>query len=57
MALYSGSCPLKFIPFRLAMSNEEVLPESTIPAVIQSNEEQEQIPEKGEPVKDARPES
>ena len=55
--LYSRSYPLKFIPFRLDMSNEEVLPESTIPAVNQDVEEQEPTQEKGEPQKDNRPES
>ena len=57
MDLYSGSYPLKFIPFRLEMSNEEVMPESTNPVVAQDNEEQKQAQGRTVLGKDVRPES
>ena len=57
MDSYSGSYPLKFNPFRLDMANEGAMPESTNPAVDQDNEEQVQVQQKNEPVKDVRPES
>ena len=38
MDLYSGSYPLKFISFRLDMSIEENLPESTNPEITPDNE-------------------
>ena len=57
MDLYSGSYPLKYIPFRSDMSNEGVMPESTNPGVNQDVEEHEKTQEKGEPQKDGRSES
>ena len=43
MDLYSGSHPLKFISFRLDMSNEENLPEATNPVVAPEHRTQEEL--------------
>ena len=45
MDLYSGSYPLKFISFRLDMSNEENLPEATNPEITPDNEAQKELQE------------
>ena len=61
MDLYSGSYPLKFISFRLDMSNEENLPESTNPEVTPDNEAQKDLQEVPQettaPSNEIRPES
>ena len=43
MELISGSHPLKFISFRLDMSKEENLPESTNPVSVPDNETQDEL--------------
>ena len=57
MKVYSGIYPLKFIPFRLDMSNDGVMSEFTNPVVDQGNEEQKQAQEKIKLEKDVQPES
>ena len=57
MNVYSGIYPLKFIPFRLDMSNDGVMSEFTNPVVDQGNEEQKQAQEKIKLEKDVQPES
>ena len=59
MDSYSGSYPLKFVSFRLDMSNEEDLPESTIPVTVPVSQGQEQEPLQVQnvPEKEIRPES
>ena len=57
MDLYSGSYPLKVIPFHLDMSNEDLMTESTNPVVALDNEEQKKTQDKNEQEKDVRHES
>ena len=61
MDLYSGSHPVKFFSFRLDMSNEENLPESTNSVIVPDNETQEEprdvLQEVIELDKEVRPES
>ena len=58
MDLYSESHPLKFISFRLDMSNDENLPESTNPVTVpvsQKQDELQDVPQEvNEPEKEIR---